>query len=544
MRDQPETLTALRQIARSLSAAWDLDTTLDLIARKTTEVMRVNSCTIYLLDPDGKTLRMRASTGLAPNALGRGTLRVGEGLTGQAVATNAPVYAAQAQADPRFKWVARTREDEYQSLLAVPLVTAENLETDNRPIGALNVQTFDAHDYTSAEIDMLSLIADIAAGALAKAQLYDNQHSQLAELQALAKISEAVISPQYLDDILDVVTQMAAKAMSAAVCSLFLLDENGEQLALHAAARISSPYHHREPQPYDEGVLGAVVTSGTLQYVPDVAAEPLFTHPERAKAEGLASMLAVPLSVRDHVIGVLVCYSAEIAGFTDDQIILFSTLANQTALAIENARLITNAAVIREMHHRIKNNLQTVAMLMQIQLPEADQLDTAEVLVTNIHRIQSIATVHEVLSEKGFRLVDLRDVLLRIARATEQAVVRDEGSIKIDVVGERIQLPSKAATALALIVNELVQNALEHGFDSFSSGTITISLGRSPSEIIILVRDNGAGLPEPFARGMGLEIAETLVSGDLRGTLKFNRLAQGTEASIRLPRSVELDPER
>ncbi|MCO5199725.1 MAG: ATP-binding protein, partial [Anaerolineae bacterium] len=127
---------------------------------------------------------------------------------------------------------------------------------------------------------------------------------------------------------------------------------------------------------------------------------------------------------------------------------------------------------------------------------------------------------------------------------TEQAVVRDEGSIKIDVVGERIQLPSKAATALALIVNELVQNALEHGFDSFSSGTITISLGRSPSEIIILVRDNGAGLPEPFARGMGLEIAETLVSGDLRGTLKFNRLAQGTEASIRLPRSVELDPER
>ena len=104
-------------------------------------------------------------------------------------------------------------------------------------------------------------------------------------------------------------------------------------------------------------------------------------------------------------------------------IILFSTLANQTALAIENARLITNAAVIREMHHRIKNNLQTVAMLMQIQLPEADQLDTAEVLVTNIHRIQSIATVQIMLSEKGFRLVDLRDVLLRIARATEQAVV-------------------------------------------------------------------------------------------------------------------------
>ena len=81
-------LAALRAIARSLSAAWDLDTTLDLIARKTTEVMGVESCTIYLLDTDGATLRLRASTGLSPQALGRATLQVGEGMTGLAVAEN------------------------------------------------------------------------------------------------------------------------------------------------------------------------------------------------------------------------------------------------------------------------------------------------------------------------------------------------------------------------------------------------------------------------------------------------------------------------
>ncbi len=96
--DQPQPIGALREIARSLSAAWDLDTTLNLIARKTTEVMKVDSCTIYLLDPDGTTLRMRASNGLARLALGRGTLQIGEGMTGHAVARNQPVFACRRPA--------------------------------------------------------------------------------------------------------------------------------------------------------------------------------------------------------------------------------------------------------------------------------------------------------------------------------------------------------------------------------------------------------------------------------------------------------------
>jgi signal transduction protein with GAF and PtsI domain len=118
-------MSALREIARALSSAWDLDTTLDLIARKTTEVMHVDSCSIYLLDPDGETLRLRASTGLARRALGRATLRLGEGMTGYAVAQNAPVYAAHAQAHPQFKKVDEADETDFRSLLAIPLLAGE-----------------------------------------------------------------------------------------------------------------------------------------------------------------------------------------------------------------------------------------------------------------------------------------------------------------------------------------------------------------------------------------------------------------------------------
>jgi two-component sensor histidine kinase len=241
------------------------------------------------------------------------------------------------------------------------------------------------------------------------------------------------------------------------------------------------------------------------------------------------------------VIGVFNCYTTEPRRFSEEQQTLFATLANQTALAIENARLVTNTAVVREMHHRIKNNLQTVAMLMQLQLSEADRLDPREVLQTNIHRIRSIAAVHEILSEKGFRLVDVKDVLERISRATAETMTHPGQSLTIRVFGDAITLPSKPATAIALVVNELVQNSLEHAFAERSAdGQIDISLGRSPDEIIIIVRDNGSGLPDVLKSGLGLEIVETLVQEDLNGRLKFNRPQNGgTEISLRLPRSIE-----
>ena len=141
-------LAALREIARSISAAWDLDSTLDLIARKTTEVMLVDSCTIYLLDPDNETLRLRATTGLAHRALGRVTLMVGEGMTGYAVQRNEPVAAADAQHDQHFKWVDEAEETAFQSLLAVPLVI------EARPIGALNVQIIKSHHFDDDEIEV------------------------------------------------------------------------------------------------------------------------------------------------------------------------------------------------------------------------------------------------------------------------------------------------------------------------------------------------------------------------------------------------------
>lgn len=160
-------LTALREITRAISAAWSLDQILALITRKTARMMDADSCSIYLLDDANENLVLKASTGLAPDAIGRARLRLGEGLTGYAAKQAKPIAASHASRDPHFKYLPETNEAMFQSLLAVPLISR------GKVIGAINVQTREGRDYSPDDIELLSIIADVAAGELEKAVLYE-----------------------------------------------------------------------------------------------------------------------------------------------------------------------------------------------------------------------------------------------------------------------------------------------------------------------------------------------------------------------------------
>jgi signal transduction protein with GAF and PtsI domain len=534
-------LAALREIGRAINAAWALDATLDLITRRTAEVMGMDSCSIYLLDERAlesaageaaPLLVLKATTGLAAEAVGHARLRLGEGLTGWAAQSGQPVAVADAARDPRFKYLPETEETRFQSLLAVPLINQE------RVIGAMNVQTRSYHAFSADEVELLSLIADLAAGALEKAMLYEGMQRQIAELSALAELSETIISPRYLDEILEVVVEMAARVMKAQLCSLMLLDDAGGEspplLVLRATQHLGRAYRDKPPLRVGEGIVGLVAQTGQPMMVLDVRKDARYRHADVARQEGLCSLLSVPLSVRDRVIGVLNCYTARPHRFTDDEIALFSTLANQTALAIENARLVTNAAVVREMHHRIKNNLQNVAMLLRLQMSGGREVSAQEVLHESVNRILSIAAVHEVLSQRGFRQVDLKEVLTRVGRAVAQNMQRPDLEVRVSVGGDEVALPSQAATSLALAVNELLQNALEHAFVGRSRGQVEVRLQVTPGRLTVEVQDDGVGLADGSPRQLGLEIVETLVWEDLHGEWSLGG-EMGTTARITVP---------
>jgi two-component sensor histidine kinase len=253
----------------------------------------------------------------------------------------------------------------------------------------------------------------------------------------------------------------------------------------------------------------------------------------------------VPLRVRESIIGVLNCYTGEPHTFTSQEIELFQTLANQTALAIENSHLVVNTAVVREMHHRVKNNLQTIAMLLRLQLREGSQIDAQEALYESINRILSMAAVHEALSEKGFRLADVKSVFRQVAQIMVQYLPRPDQDLTIEVRGDEISLPSRTATALALVVNELVQNGLKHAFVGREKGHIIITLRDQPPGFEVEVQDDGVGLSadEPPPNSLGLQIINTLVSQDLGGTLDVERSEQGTRAIVSVPGPINLEPE-
>jgi two-component sensor histidine kinase len=337
---------------------------------------------------------------------------------------------------------------------------------------------------------------------------------------------------------LGVVVEMATQVMQAKVCSLMLIDKAGDKLVPVATQAQSPGYASRPAIRVGQGITGQVAQTGQPVTVSDVRADPRYLFREMAEREGLVSLLSVPLVVREQVIGVFNCYTGQPHTFSSKEEVVFQTLANQTALAIENARLVAGAAIVREMHHRVKNNLQTIAMLLRLQMSDAPERLAADALPETINRILAIAAVHETLSEQGLRVVDVKDVLTRVANTVVQNLSHPNKALRVTVEGARIELPSQAATALALATNELLQNALEHAFVGRDKGTVRVQLCDEGATLTVIVSDDGVGLAGGAGDGssLGLEIVRTLVAEDLQGTCTLTPGAGGTQALIRLPR--------
>ena len=168
------------------------------------------------------------------------------------------------------------------------------------------------------------------------------------QIKALSKISKAITSDLYLEDILRLIVTVTAEVLGSNICSLMLIDEKTNELIIRASQSISEEYNKKPPLKVGEGIAGKVAKENKSIVVKDVIKEKEYKHKNIAKKEGLCSLLCVPLAVRGKVIGVINCYTSKPHDFTETEINVLTTIANEAAVAIENTELMVKSRVIQE----------------------------------------------------------------------------------------------------------------------------------------------------------------------------------------------------
>ena len=481
-------LQLLTDTVAAVSSSLDLSEVLARIASTVADAMATDACFVYLHDEPAGVLELRATHGAVfDDPAHRPRLHLGEGITGAAAAQLEPiVIAAEAHLDPRFHRFANLHEDEYESILAVPVLSRDRLA------GALNVRTRLPRDFPPDEVALLTAIAGQVGQAIENAKLYERSQRRVAELEAVGDIARSITSTLYLDEAVSQITETTTRALRADGCALVLTGDDGAAVA------------HRHGSCGDDRHLLDLAAAAPVQK---------------------AGAAARPLIWKQAAIGALVVCSDRDREWAGEELSLLETIARQAAAAVETARTALRGLLAQEIHHRVKNNLQTVASLLRLQLGTAGGAAPENALRDSINRILSIAAVHDLLAAARHDDVDCAGLIDRLRPMLGHGLNGRPVTTQLAPV----TLPGDRATALALVFCELFSNAVEHG-----RGGIDVRLRERAGEIALIVADEGTG-PEPGrGDGLGLSIARSLVGEQLAGTLELAANGGG-RAVVRFP---------
>lgn len=219
---------------------------------------------------------------------------------------------------------------------------------------------------------------------------------------------------------------------------------------------------------------------------------------------------------------------------------IIAIITERTELRQKEEELMVKTSVIKEIHHRVKNNLQTIAGLLRMQMRRVQSQEAKDALNESLNRIVSISLVHETLSRHDEEIIDVSEIAERLLFLVLHSLSGSESRIVPSFHGEKMMLPSAAATSLALVLNELITNAVLHGFAGRSEGHLQVTLSRQGDQALIVVRDDGCGMAvqqeKEGRKHLGLQIVHTLVEKDLQGTVVFApNNPEGTEVTICFP---------
>ncbi|MCX5889298.1 MAG: GAF domain-containing protein [Deltaproteobacteria bacterium] len=330
MSDKDKTyLRSFMEISKVLSSTLAVDEVLDQIVRQISTVMALKGATIRLINPRTNTMELVAAQGLSEKYLKKGQVdldkSISEALSGR------PVAIYDATTDPRVQYPQEAKEEGIATLVAIPMVSK------GKVIGVMRLVTGEPREFTMEEVDFACSVADLGAQAISNAMIYEARIRELQFLKGLLEVSKAVNSALDVKKVLHLLVKTAVTSLEIKAAAVRLLDEKRLRMELVASYGLSDRYITKGPVGTDKSITEAMMGKAVSIY--DVASDDRATYPKESLEEGIKSILSVPITLKGNVIGVMRIYTSEPRDFSEDEITFISSLAEQAALAMENARM-------------------------------------------------------------------------------------------------------------------------------------------------------------------------------------------------------------
>jgi two-component system, sensor histidine kinase PdtaS len=526
-------IKSIKELLVSATRARSEEELLNEMVQVAQKWAKADSCDILFRDSqDG--LVLRAST-VVPELVNRLKLGKGIGLSGHALVNNEGVFVSnRAYKHPNYARYPGLDENESGSVAAVPLIAP-----DGHIFGILLFRKVSVWRFTPISKRQIEECADLLAATYKTFRSGYQLGTQSNRLGAVSEVSRTIASSPYLDEVLQLLVHLTAQQFNYKVCTVRLLEESQQELVLRATQATVKAYQRKRAIKIGESIAGRALKENRPIIVRDVQIDSEYIGHDLAVEQNLRSMICVPLQIQDKPVGVLSCYTSDVRDFAADEINALQTIAQQAALAIEHAKLQVRDTLMQEMHHRVKNNLQQVASLLRLQMRAAEYKTLEQALNDVLNRILTISAVHDLLSREDLDHVGIRSIAEALVKHQETSLIMPNRSISFLVRGDDMKLNMNQATQVALVLNELISNAIEHGFANTLNGDIHVTVEQQGDEVLLYVSNNGDSLPFEFdpskSKSLGLQIVDNL-SKSLGGKFKITDVLGWTVSEVRFPR--------
>jgi len=524
MKKVVEGYEILNEIASVVSQTLDLDEILCSALEKVLQATDLQTGGIYLLNEQTEILSIQCQRGFSPEFVRTiDHLKTGEGFSGKVVENGEPLIIRDITRDKRLSR-GIIKEEGFKSLLVVPVCSKR------KTLGTLFLVSHEVRDFYDEEIQLLISAGQQIGVAIDNASMFQAQQRRAEQFRVISEVGRQITSIMDIDELLNHVVKLIQKTFKYDHVAIATIEDDFAVYRVGAGRLWEDPAFNFNPSHLKigtEGITGRVAASGKLVYLPDVREDPEYVE---MSGSGTLSEVTVPVKVKGKVIGVLDVQSDRINAFDETDQVVLQSLADQTAVAIENARLYKQAkqlAVIeernrlaRELHDSVTQALYGITLHAEAAFR---QLDMRNIPLANEQLEELRSTAQEALREMRLLIFELRPSVVEMqglipALRARLEAVEERAGMKVEInVDENIELSDSIQDGLYRIAQEALNNALKHA----KANQIVLNLTSTMSRVTLEIMDDGVGFkPEESVEGGGLGLdgiieRTELLNGDL-----------------------------